>query len=83
MINYESIFYGIKSLFYGIPIGIGVMYLIHKSLMHSFRYHFELPWADIAFVIVAVFVMVGSAMLYSSAKVKKENIIDSLKQENI
>jgi putative ABC transport system permease protein len=62
MINYESIFYGIKSLFYGIPIGIGVMYLIHSSLMHSFKYDFEPPWVDIAFVVVAVFVMVGSPM---------------------
>jgi len=26
---------------------------------------------------------VGSAMLYSSARVKRENIIDALKQENI
>ncbi|MFA7216256.1 MAG: FtsX-like permease family protein [Bacillota bacterium] len=83
MINYESIFYGIKSLFYGLPISVGVMYLIHKSLMRTFRYDFEFPWAGIVYVIVAVFVMVGSAMLYSSARVKRENIIDALKQENI
>ncbi len=83
MINYESIFYGIKSLFYGLPISITVMYLIYKSLMNSFSYGFTLPWTSIIIVIITVFVIVGSSMLYSSAKVKKENIIDALKQENI
>ncbi|MBH5317703.1 ABC transporter permease [Paenibacillus sp. GSMTC-2017] len=83
MMNYESIFYGIKSLLYGLPISVVVMYLIHKSLMNSFSYQFALPWISIIYVIVAVFVIVTSAMLYSSSKVKKENIIDALKQESI
>lgn len=72
MINYESIFYGIKSLLYGLPISIAVMYLIHKALMNSFRYGFTLPWISMICVIAAVFIIVGSAMLYSSAKVKKK-----------
>lgn len=83
MINYESVFYGMKSLLYGLPISILVMYLIHRSMMNTFSYQFELPWLSILYVIVAVFFIVGSAMLYSSTKVKKENIIDALKQESI
>lgn len=83
MINYESIFYGIKSLLYGLPISIGVMYLMYKSLMNSFRFDFTPPWISILYVIVAVFIIVSSAMLYASSKVKKENIIDALKQESI
>lgn len=83
MINYESIFYGVKSLLYGLPLSIIIMIFIHKSLMHTFDYRFELPWFSIFFVIVTIFIIVGSAMLYSSSKVKKENIIDALKQENI
>lgn len=81
MIHYESIFYGIKSLTYGLPISIGVMYMIYRSMMHSFSYTFTLPWKEITFVVIAVFMIVGTAMLYSSSKVKKENIIDSLKNE--
>lgn len=83
MINYESIFYGMKSLLYGLPISIIVMYLIHRSLMNSFDYGFVLPWINIFYVIAAVFLIVSSAMLYSSEKVKKENIIDALKQESL
>lgn len=83
MINYESIFYGMKSLLYGIPISIGIMFLIYQSMLYGFEYKFELPWISLLFVVIAIFVIVGSAMLYSGAKVKKENIIDALKQENI
>ncbi|WP_055108088.1 ABC transporter permease [Paenibacillus ihumii] len=83
MINYESIFYGIKALLYGLPISVLIMYLIHRSLMNSFQYGFTLPGLSMLYVIAAVFVIVSSSMLYSSSKVKKENIIDALKQENI
>ncbi|SFQ11324.1 putative ABC transport system permease protein [Psychrobacillus psychrotolerans] len=83
MINYESIFYGIKSLLYGLPISIGVIYLIYKALMTSFQFEFTLPWISIIYVIMAVFIMVSTTMLYASSKVKKENIIDALKQESI
>ncbi|WP_407269774.1 ABC transporter permease [Radiobacillus sp. PE A8.2] len=82
MINYESIFYGVKALLYGLPLSIGVMFLIHKSMQNTFEYAFELPWISILYVVVAIFVIVGAAMLYSIQKVKKENIIDALKQEN-
>ncbi|HEY2491675.1 MAG TPA: FtsX-like permease family protein [Paenibacillus sp.] len=83
MINYESIFYGIKSLLYGLPISVVVMYSIYRALMNSFDYGFTLPWTSIVYVVAAVFIMVSSAMLYASSKVKKENIIDALKQESI
>lgn len=83
MIHYESIFYGIKSLLYGLPISVIVMFLIYKATEFSYEYEFYLPWKSIGIVIVAVFLIVGIVMLYSSSKVKKENIIDALKQENI
>lgn len=81
MINYESIFYGIKALLYGLPISLSVMYLMHRTLMRKFDFAFTLSWVSIGAVVVAVFVMVGAAMLYSSSKIKKENIIEALKQE--
>jgi putative ABC transport system permease protein len=83
MMNYESIFYGAKSLLYGLPVSFAVMVLIYKAFTNKFSYGFTLPWMSILFVIVAVFVIVSSAIVYSGAKVKKENIIDALKQENI
>jgi putative ABC transport system permease protein len=83
MIHYESIFYGVKALTYGLPISVLVMLAIHRSIGNTFEYGFSLPWMSILFVIVVIFLIVGSAMLYSISKIKNENIIDSLKQENI
>jgi putative ABC transport system permease protein len=83
MINYESIFYGVKALGYGLPISVLVMIGIHRSIGYTFEYGFSLPWMSILFVIVVIFLIVGSAMLYSISKIKNENIIESLKQENI
>ncbi|WP_339164565.1 ABC transporter permease [Siminovitchia sp. FSL W7-1587] len=83
MIHYESIFYGIKALLYGLPLSFVAMYCIYYALGHAFSYDFFLPWLSILYVVIAVFVIVGISMMYSSSKVKKENIIDALKQENM
>lgn len=83
MIRYESIFYGVKALGYGLPISLVVMYAIHRSIGHTFSYGFQLPWFSIALVVIMIFLIVGSAMLYSTSKIKKQNIIDGLRQENI
>lgn len=83
MLNYESIFYGVKSLLFGLPVSFAAMYLIYRAFANKFSYGFTLPWMSILSVIIAVFVIVGSAIVYSGAKVRKENIIDALKQENI
>ncbi len=81
MLNYESIFYGLKALLYGLPVSIGVMYLMHMVLRNAFSFAFTIPVTSLIVVIVAVFVIVGMAMFYSSRKVREENIIDALKQE--
>ncbi len=81
MINYESAFYGLKAILYGLPISFAVMYLIHGVLMNSFEYAFTIPWLNVCITIAAVFAVVGVAMLYASRKVKRENIIEALKRE--
>lgn len=83
MLNYESIFYGIKSLTYGLPLSFAVMYLIYRIMMNKFEFGFIIPVHSVLIVVIAVFLLVGTAMLYSARKVKKENIIDALKQEII
>jgi len=83
MINYESIFYGIKALIYGLPISFIAMYLIYKSLTESFEFDFTIHWISVLVAVFSVFFVVGATMVYSSSKIRKENIIDALKQEII
>lgn len=82
MIRYESLFYGVKALAYGLPISFAAMLAMHFALNQTFSYGFAVPWGSVAFVIVVIFLIVGAAMLYSIAKIKNDNIIESLKQEN-
>lgn len=83
MLNYECIFYGLKSLLYGLPAGIAVSYWLFTSISDVFSFSFSLPWREIAICIAGVFVIVFMTMLHSSSKLKKENIIDALKVENL
>lgn len=83
MLNYECIFYGVKALLYGLPVGLAVSYWLYYSISNVFSFHFTLPWREIIVCIVSVFVIVFLTMLHSSSKMKKENIIDALKIENL
>ncbi len=83
MINYESIFYGLKSLLYGLPLSFIIMILLYKKLSSGFDFEFTIPFGSVLICILGVFVFVSIAMAYGSSKVRKENIIDALKQDNI
>ncbi|KAB3528837.1 ABC transporter permease [Alkaliphilus serpentinus] len=83
MINFESIFYGLKALLYGLPVSGFLSLLMHNSFGNLFEFEFVLPWKEIFICIAGVFIVVFVTMMYSSAKLKRENIIDALKEENL
>ena len=83
MLRYESIFYGLKALLYGLPISFALMGLIWSSTRSSFAMDFQVPWIPLLVTVIAVFLMVGASMLYSSAKTRRETIVSGLTQENI
>lgn len=83
MIRYESVFYGLKSILYGIPIGLIITGLMHHILIDGFRTSYNIHWFSIVIVIIGIFLIVGLSMVYSSSKIKKESIIGALKNDNI
>lgn len=83
MIWFESIFYGVKTLLYGLPISFVTIFLLYEAFVGSFYFDFRLSWVSILVAVASVFILVAAIMLYSTAKVKKSNIIESLKEENI
>lgn len=78
MMYYESIFYGLKALLYGLPVGIGLSFLMYYVFGGVGAFDFILPWKAIIICIVGVFVIVFMTMLYAGSKIKKENIMDAL-----
>ena len=83
MIRLESIFYGLKSLIIGIPLGIGLSYLLFKGTNSSMQMGYMLPVKPIVISIVFVAVIVGVIMRYSMAKINKQNIIETIRNDNI
>ncbi len=81
MIMYESLLYGVKALLYGIPVGLLFAFGIYRTMVDTFSVGFALPISIFVVVIILVFAVVGLAMFYSSRKVRKESIIDGLKEE--
>jgi len=75
--------YGIKGLMYGIPVSIGVTYLIYRSIAEGLETKFFVPWYSMAITVGSVFIVVFSTMLYSMSKIKKDNPIDALRNENL
>lgn len=83
MLNLECVFYGTKSLFYGLPIGILICYFINQGFANAVTFIFTLPWMSIITSILAVYLVVFMTMIYSSRKIKNENIVDVLRDDNI
>ncbi|MCD2492873.1 FtsX-like permease family protein [Lacrimispora sp. NSJ-141] len=83
MVAYESVFYGLKALLYGLPIGLILMYGIYMSIASAIATGFYIIWGQVAVAVVCVMAVVGLTMWYSSRKIKKANIVDVLKDENI
>ena len=83
MVNYECIFYGLKSLLYGLPVSIGVTYLIYLSIDQGVESQFQLPINGILISVFSVFFVVFVSMMYSMSKIRKENILEALKNENL
>lgn len=83
MILLESIFYGFKSLLFGIPIGIMLSYFIYKGMLESVEMKYVLPIKAIIISILVVAVLIGTIMRYSLNKINKQNIIETIRKDNI
>lgn len=82
MIRLESVFYGSKALIIGVVSGTLLSYVIYISAGESqLRYVFPLPAIVIA-VIVVIILLLG-IMKYSIAQIRKQNIIETIRNENI
>ena len=81
MIRLESLFMGIKSLLFGILIGIILSYLIYLSSDSDIPY--KLPIVAIIISILVVFILITLIMKYSLNKINKQNTIETIRNENI
>lgn len=83
MIRLESIFYGLKSLIIGIPIGTILSYGMYTVFRNNMEMEYVLPYKSIVISIVFVAVIIGIIMKYSMNKINKQNVIETIRNDNI
>lgn len=85
MMNYECLIYGVRSLLFGVPAGILMSYAIYNiaNIGYASARGFYMPWHSVAIGIGSVFVVVFATMLYSTHRIRRDNPIDALKNENL
>ncbi|MBR4626268.1 MAG: ABC transporter permease [Ruminococcus sp.] len=83
MMNYECLLYGLRALIFGLPVSLLVSYGIYRVECDAFAISFRLPWAAVGIAVFSVFAVVFAAMLCSMSRIKKDNTIDALKNDNV
>lgn len=83
MVNLETIFYSCKALFYGIILGLLGSVAFYNAFREKSNGVFEFPWLAIIISIVFVFFLVYVIMRFSLGKIRKQNIIETIRNDNI
>lgn len=82
MMNFECAFFGMKTLLFGVPIAVLFSWLIYKGMVAGgAEIGFIFPWASLIISVLGVFFLVFITMLYATRSIKKENIIDALRDD--
>lgn len=82
MMRFECILYGGWTLVFGLPISVILSWLIYKGMMAGGAdIDFTLPWGSIILSMLGVFFVIFITMLYAVSKIRKENIIDALRDD--
>jgi putative ABC transport system permease protein len=83
MMNFECAFYGLRALLIGLPAGIICSWLIYKGMFvaGADNIDYVFPWESVGISVFGVLFIVFVTMLYAISKIKKENIIDALRDD--
>lgn len=84
MLLFECFLFGFKSLLYSIPVSIGIIYLFHRAFGDLVTLNnLLIPYDSILIATISVFIIVLISMMYATSKIKKANILDAIREENI
>ena len=83
MINLETVFYSFKALLYGIVLGLIASFAIYKAFAKSLDFGFIWPIGAIIAASVFVLAIIFIIMKFAISKINKQNIIETIRKENI
>lgn len=83
MMNYECVIYGAKGLALGLPASALMTAMIWRIANSGVMGGFYVPWHSVVIAVGSVFAVVFATMLYAAGKIRQDNPIDALKNENL
>jgi putative ABC transport system permease protein len=82
MMRFECALYGMRTMLWGLPLTGILSASIYKGMkIGGGDIHFVFPWKSMSISIVSVLFIVFITMLYAISKIKKENIIDGIRDD--
>ena len=84
MVRLESVFISVKALVIGVPLGILISYLLCVIMNRmDGAIIYEPPYKAIILCIVVVIMLIYAIMKLSMMKLRHNNIIETIKNENL
>lgn len=84
MLFLESLFYGLDSTIYGSIISFAILYMRYFIYETNKQiYGFNMPWTYLLISILVLYVVILIATKNAKKKLKNQNIIDEIRDENI
>ena len=82
MMRFECSLYGVRTMLWGLPLAGILSFLIYVGMnAGGGEMKFVFPWGSMGASILGVFLVVFITMVYAAGKIRKENIIDALRDE--
>lgn len=82
MMRFECVLYGARTMLWGLPLSGILSWLIYRGMVvGGGDIEFTFPWNSIGISMLGVFVVVFITTLYAIRKIKRENIIDALRDD--
>ncbi|KAF5054855.1 FtsX-like permease family protein [anaerobic digester metagenome] len=82
MMCFECVLYGGRTMLWGLPLSGILSYLIYRGMViGGGNIEFVFPWKSMTISVFGVLFIVFITMLYAIKKIKKENIIDALRDD--
>lgn len=82
MMRFECAFYGMRALLVGLPLSLLTSYLIYAGMQgKEDGMVFRMPWGSMGISVLGVLAIIFVTMMYAVSKIKKENIIDALRDD--
>ena len=81
MLGLECARYGVRSLLWGLPIGVGAGFGIYRLLDLGSGFPYRFPWLPVCIAAAAVFVVVFITMGYAVRKLRRDDPITAIRMD--